>query len=327
MRIAIVGAGMAGLSCADVLVGSGHDVTLLDKGRGPGGRMSTRRIQTPVGSASFDHGAQYFTVRDPDFTQLVSSWSQRGLAQPWPPAGHDAWVGVPGMSAVIRDMAQGHDTHYGQTVRGAIRTDRGWQMVTEQLQAERFDAVLVALPAEQAAALLGPIDLGMARHAVMARSQPCWTGMFAFAERLPTDSPIVRNKGLISWAARNSAKPGRGGPEAWVVQATGSWSAEHLEDCEADVEKCLLAAMGEALELDLGTPIASAAHRWRYAMSAGLSEGVLWNAQVGVGACGDWLLGPRVESAWLSGKALAERVCGDHVFAARSSQTSGNKSR
>jgi hypothetical protein len=276
--------------------------------------MSTRRIATPLGEASFDHGAQYFTVRDPGFRQLVADWSLRGLARRWPLAGHDAWIGVPGMSAVIGDMARGHDTYYGRTVLGAARTDRGWRLVTDHPDAEQYNAVLLALPAEQAAALLGPIDLDMARHAVLARSQPCWTGMFAFHAPLPTDSLVLRNRGLIGWAARNSAKPGRHGPEAWVVQATGSWSAEHIEDPAAQVEERLLAAMGAALDLDLGRPLASAAHRWRYAMSGGSGEGALWNPRTAVGACGDWLLGPRVESAWLSGKALADRLLADIAF-------------
>ena len=58
MRVAIVGAGIAGLSCALRLQGGDHHVTLFDKGRGAGGRMSTRRVETPAGTAAFDHGAQ-----------------------------------------------------------------------------------------------------------------------------------------------------------------------------------------------------------------------------------------------------------------------------
>lgn len=308
LRIAIIGAGMAGLSCADALVGHGHDVRLFDKARGPGGRMSTRRIATPFGEASFDHGAQYFTARDPGFRQLVADWSLSGLACRWPPGGPDAWIGVPGMNAVIREMARSHDTHYRRTVQGIAHVDRNWRLIGERLDTERFDAVILALPAEQTATLLGPIDLAMARHAVMARSQPCWTGMFAFRDRLPTDCLVLRNQGLIGWAARNSAKPGRDGPEAWVVQATGAWSADHLETPAAQIEEHLLRALGEALTLAIAPPIASAAHRWRYAMSGGSGEGALWNPAIGVGVCGDWLLGPRVESAWLSGKLLAERL-------------------
>jgi len=303
--IAIIGAGMAGLSCADALVAQGHSVKLFDKARGSGGRMSTRRIATALGEASFDYGAQYFTARDADFMRLVSEWSVRGLACRWPAAGSDAWIGLPGMNAVVRDMAARHDTHYGRMVQGIARADRGWRLVGEHIEPESFDAVLLAVPAEQAATLLGPIDLGMARQALAARSQPCWTGMFAFYDRLPTETATLRNHGVISWAARNNAKPGRDGPESWVVQASGSWTSEHMGTDPERVEKLMLAELGVALHLEIGSPIASAVHRWRYAMSAGSGDGALWNAALAIGVCGDWLLGPRVECAWLSGKALA----------------------
>ena len=305
-RIGIIGAGMAGLSCADALVAQGHHVKLFDKARGAGGRMSTRRIVTPLGEASFDHGAQYFTARDAEFMQVVSDWSNRGLARRWPAAGSDAWIGMPGMNALVRDMAERHDVHYGRMVQGVVRADRGWRLAGEHIEPECFDAVLLAVPAEQAATLLGPIDLGMARQALVARSQPCWTAMFAFADRLPTETVTLRNQGLISWAARNSAKPGRGGPEAWVVQASGSWTSEHIGSEPVVVERQMLDALGDALTLETGTPIASAVHCWRYAMSAGSGDGALWNDTLAIGVCGDWLLGPRVECAWLSGKVLAD---------------------
>ena len=61
MQFAIIGAGMAGIACADALQAAGHAVAVFDKGRGPGGRMSTRRMETPLGTVAFDHGAQYFT--------------------------------------------------------------------------------------------------------------------------------------------------------------------------------------------------------------------------------------------------------------------------
>lgn len=307
-RVAIVGAGMAGLSCADVLVARGFDVRLFDKGRGAGGRMSTRRIETVLGVASIDHGAQYFTARDAGFLKLVEEWAARGVAQRWPVAGLDAWIGVPGMNAVVRDMVARHDAHFDRTISGLAREARGWRLIGERIEPDLFDVVLLALPAEQTATMLGPVDLQMAGHAVMARSQPCWTAMFAFRERLRTETTVLRNRGLIGWAARNSAKPGRSGPEAWVVQATGAWSSDNLTSDRKAIEITLLSALAVALNIDLDAPIASAAHRWRYAMSAGLGEGALWNSRLGIGACGDWLLGPRVESAWLSGKALADAV-------------------
>lgn len=313
MHVAIVGAGMAGLSCASHLVRAGHRVSLFDKGRGPGGRMSTRRMETPLGDAHFDHGAQYFTVRDPAFMAQVARWSASGVAAPWPAAGTGAWVGVPGMNAVIREMAERHDVTFGWHVRGLVNRNGGWLLTGDASGGQRvqdgpFDAVVVSIPPEQAAAIVALHDLSLASTALAARSQPCWTGMYAFAERLPTRRDAVRDAGLVSWAARNGAKPGRTGPETWVVQATPQWSADHIEDCADAVAGTLLSSLGEALGVDIAVPVVASAHRWRYAMSTGSDLGALWSATSRIGICGDWLLGPRVENAWLSGRTLAERM-------------------
>jgi renalase len=310
MKFAIIGAGMAGLSCADVLAGAGHDVTLFDKGRGPGGRMSTRRLATSLGEVRFDHGAQYFTVRDPAFVRLISGWSDLGIVSRWPLAGDDAWVGVPGMNAVIRQMADSHPVKWSSVVTGMGRRQGQWWVTDGQGESGPFDAAILAVPAEQAAAILSLHDFQMARVALLARSQPCWTGMFVFDQRLDGLPDVIRQTGDLAWAARNSAKPGRGGPEAWVVQGSAPWSSARLEQSAESASTLLLAALAEASGTAIPQPIAAASHRWRYALSTGTGHGALWNAGLGLGVCGDWLLGPRVECAWLSGRMLARNCLG-----------------
>jgi len=99
VKVAIVGAGIAGLSCALRLQQDGCNVTVLDKGRGAGGRMSTRRIAMPGGEGAggevaFDHGAQYLTMRDPAFVEAMHGWEAAGVVARWPAAGEHAWVGT-----------------------------------------------------------------------------------------------------------------------------------------------------------------------------------------------------------------------------------------
>lgn len=308
MKFAIIGAGMAGLSCADALKQAGHTAQLFDKGRGPGGRMSTRRVATELGEASFDHGAQYFTAHDPRFRQLVDAWSVAEIVAPWPVAGKDAWVGIPAMNAPIRQMVAGHSVAWGSLVTGMVRSGNGWWLVGEEGKQGPFDAVILAIPAEQAAAILSLHDFAMARIALMARSQPCWTGMFVFDAPLDHAMGVIRNRGDLAWAARNNAKPGRSGPEAWVVQASAAWSRAWLEATPEQITAKLHAALAEVVGFPIAEPAAATAHRWRYALSAGTGDGALWNADLGLGACGDWLLGPRVECAWLSGRRLADHI-------------------
>ena len=302
---------MAGLACADLLAANGHSVRLFDKGRAAGGRMSTRRVRTSSGEAGFDHGAQYFTVRDQDFADLVCVWEENGIAARWPAAGPDAWVGTPGMNAPVKAMAQAYDVQFGKPVTGIERSGRNrWQVAVDGQSQGPFDAVVLALPAEQAAALLSLHDFELGCRALSARSLPCWTAMFAFDERLDLADDPIRDAGNLVWAVRNSAKPCREGPEAWVLQATPDWSRQNLERPAEEIASELLEMLADLAGRRLPETSVGIAHRWRFAMSSATGDGALWNDALGLGACGDWLLGPRVECAWLSGRSMARAILG-----------------
>lgn len=306
LSIAIVGAGIAGVSCAETLRTAGHAVTLFDRGRGAGGRMATRRVASAAGAVAFDHGAQYFTARDESFAAAVAEWQTSGIVAPWPDAGDDAWVGTPGLSAVVKAMTEPLAVEWNARVECLRRIDRSWFL--DPVADNPFDAVVVAIPAEQAAPLLVAHDPAMAAMAQACPSAPCWTAMVAFGEPIAIAADIVRHAGIIGWAARNSAKPGRGGTEAWVIQATADWSREHLEDDAASVVDALLAALAAQATRALPPPVIRIGHRWRYARVATTRNGTLWNQAMRIGAVGDWLLASRIESAWLSGRRLAERI-------------------
>ncbi len=307
MQIAVIGAGVSGLACAAALQEAGHRVVLFEKSAGVGGRMSTRRMDTVLGEASFDHGAPYFTADDPGFRILVEGWQAAGLAAPWPPAGPGAFVGVPGMNAPARRMADGLDVRRWQRIELLGRGPEGWRLDGAADRSNGHDAVVVAVPAEQAAALLRPVSPSFAARAVAVAGEPCWTVMASFAERLPVAADVVRNAGGLAWAARNSAKPGRTGPEAWVLQASPDWSRAHLEDAPGSVVAALLALFAAA-GIVLPEPASASAHRWRYARFGDAGAGYLWDKANQLGVCGDWLLGAGVEGAWRSGTALAAAI-------------------
>ncbi len=309
MRIAIVGAGLAGLACATRLVGAAHRVTLFDKSRGAGGRMATRRLATPHGEAGFDHGAQYLTAHDPGFQAQVRSWAEAGLVAPWFAAGADRFVGVPTMNAPLRQLSAALDVRSLQRIDRLEQAADGWHLHGDGIAAAGpYDAVLVALPAEQAAGLLRDVEEDFAGRAAGTRSAPCWTAMAAFADRLPVAADVLQCCGALDWAARNSAKPGRTGPEAWVLQAAPDWSTTHLEAAPDAVLQALLGMFAAATGIVVPAPLAASAHRWRHARSGAAGDGLLWNPARRLGVCGDWLLGPHVECAWLSGTRLAAAV-------------------
>ena len=310
MRIAIVGAGMAGMSCGQRLSRLGHEVRLFDKGRGPGGRMATRRMEDGGTTLHFDHGAQYFTARDPRFVEQVAHWETAGVAARWAAAGDDAWVGTPAMNAPLKAMAGELGVQFGTRIEQLVRDGESWQIDGEGAPDARFDAVLVAVPAEQAGSLLQPHAPAMATLADQTASDPCWTLMAGFEAPLALVQDTLRQRGPIGWAARNNAKPGRASEECWVVQASPEWSRAHLEDNAETVAAALLAELAEANGGPLPRQLGATAHRWRFARSGTAGEEALWDAEQRIGVCGDWLIGPRVEAAYMSGLLLAEAVGG-----------------
>jgi hypothetical protein len=273
--------------------------------------MSTRRVETPLGTVSFDHGAQYFTARGDGFRAEVARWAAEGLAAPWPAAGPEAWVGVPSMNTPVKALAEGPSIAWSTTVEALSRDGDAWRLKTPEGVSGPFDSVVLALPAEQAAALLAGWDADLAARAAASQTAPCWTVMAAFGERLPVAADTLGEDGVLGWAARNSAKPGRGGPEAWVLQAGPDWSRHHLEDTAEAVGQALLAAFAKRISAPLPEPVALQAHRWRYARSSAGSDLALWSDAARLGCCGDWLAGPRVECAWDSGQALARLMSGN----------------
>ncbi|HCI62130.1 MAG: NAD/FAD-dependent oxidoreductase [Sphingomonadaceae bacterium] len=310
MRIAIVGAGMAGMSCGQRLSRLGHEVRLFDKGRGPGGRMATRRMEDGGTTLHFDHGAQYFTARDPRFVEQVAHWEASGVAARWAAAGDDAWVGTPAMNAPLKAMAGELGVQFGTRIEQLVRDGEGWQIDGEGAPDARFDAVLVAVPAEQAGPLLQPHAPAMATLADQTASDPCWTLMAGFEAPLALVQDTLRQRGPIGWAARNNAKPGRANEECWVIQASPEWSRAHLEEDAETVAAALLAELAEANGGPLPRQLGATAHRWRFARSGTAGEEALWDAEQRIGVCGDWLIGPRVEAAYMSGLLLAEAVGG-----------------
>ena len=318
-HLAVIGSGIAGLSCATMLHQAGLEVSLFDKARSPGGRMSTRRSD----DWQCDHGAQYFTARHPEFRAEVARWQQAGVADLWAPRlwtfdgdsrEHreltvERFVGTPAMTAPARYLASTLSVQALANIQQIRRQAHGWQVCSAEYGwlETRFAAVLLAVPAPQAVPLLhqlAPELAALARSAVM---RGCWALMLRFAApvNLPFDAAFV-NQGPLRWIARNSSKPGRSGEETWLLHARPEWSEAHLEDDPERVAAALLYAFAQ-----LGGPAPQewTAHRWRYAdTEPPLEEGCAWRPEVGLGLCGDWLNGGKVEGAWLSGRALAERV-------------------
>lgn len=304
--IVIIGSGMAGLSCARVLKAAGHKPLILDKGRGVGGRMATRRATLSEGEARFDHGAQYFTAKSPGFTAFLDEM-QNAVGLWSDGAAHPHHVGRPGMSSLPRAMAAGLDLRQQIEVTSLIRETQGWRLETPEGGVTTKHLVLT-IPAPQAARLIG-VDHPFAPVLDSITMAPCLTLMAAFAPDAPRPFISRADDGQpLAWIAQDNTKPGRAGaPVTWVAQASADWSADHLEKDRDAIARMMLPLLCEAIGASPDHLLHAEAHRWRYArVIKALGQSFLRSEDGRLHLGGDWCIGPRVEAAWESGRAIAQ---------------------
>ncbi len=318
LRVGIIGAGIAGLTLATRLVEAGHEVKLLDKGRGVGGRTSTRRGDP----AAFDHGAQYFTVRDPRFRTFLDEHLPPEVRQRW--EGRFArleqgelldenrldprYVGVPGMNAIARALATKLDAQTdGRVVRLSGQPGRWILSVANGYDPGPLDWVVSTAPPTQTAALFEGIS-PIATTIGQVRMRPCFTLMIAPADgaELPFDGIRAKHP-VLGWLANNHSKPGREPIPALVIQSSPEWAEARIDAQPIDVIQSLKQATAECFGIDLEAPTFESVHRWLYAQPVEpLGSEFVIDPQARIAACGDWCLSGKVEGAFLSGLALAE---------------------
>ena len=314
-RVAVVGGGLSGLTAANVLRDAGSNVVVFDKGRRPGGRSNTREHD----AHRFDHGAQFFTVRDERVRPLLNAWVDSGVAAPWggrlirvegstiqPAKPSTRYVGVPGMIDIARSLASTVKVRVGVRIKSLTRLDHTWIAVDSEGETHApFDRVVVAVPAPQAVTLLSEVPHLQAAAAAIEMA-PIWAAMLVFEGPLPLefDGAFVAD-GPISWMARDSSKPSRPEGEAWVLHATPEWTRDHWNIDRLDIPALLLTALEDRWG-PMPPVIFKRAHRWGFALAGDTTPAhPIFDAESGLGVCGDWCAGGRIEGAILSGIEIA----------------------
>ncbi|MBA2712909.1 MAG: FAD-dependent oxidoreductase [Rubrobacteraceae bacterium] len=321
----VIGAGISGLLAAGELQREGWDVTVLDKGRGVGGRMATRR----VGGGTFDHGAQFFTVRGERFSDLVDGWLGAGAAAEWARGfadaegrpnedGHPRYRGGDGMTSIPKYIAGGLDVRTGERV---VRVDAGedsWEILCESRLRVEGSALVLALPVPQALDLASSGKYRLpdgARTKLEAVSyDPCLALMVLLDGPSPVPEPGgMQIKGETLDFIGDNQRKGISSVPAVTIHAGPEWSRENFENDETEITRQLISLAGDRLGTDLAPDVVDTSlTRWRYSwvtnshpdpfLAASEDPPLLF--------CGDAFGQPKVEGAALSGLGAADYLLG-----------------
>jgi predicted NAD/FAD-dependent oxidoreductase len=309
--ILIVGAGITGLLAAADLQASGFHPLIVDKGRGVGGRLATRCI----GSATFDHGAQFINARTPRFAALLEEWRSLGLLAEWYRGGEDAhirWRGVPSMTAVPKHLGNSLNVRLEMKVSALKQEASHWLVSFENGETVVASAVLLTAPVPQSLALLDAgglaIEASMREQLEAVEYKPCMAVMAVLesGSNIPQPGFVRPRSGPIAWIADNQVK-GISASGAVTIHATPVYSSTHWDDDRQEIGRDLLAAAAPWL----GSETAEfQVHAWRYARPRHEQDHaylILYQSPALLIA-GDAFGGPRVEGAALSGWAAAEML-------------------
>jgi predicted NAD/FAD-dependent oxidoreductase len=313
MKVAVIGAGMAGLTAASILQSAGARVTVFDKSKGTGGRLASRYHD----QGWIDHGAPYFAAERPFLIDFLQEQLPAEYLTFWqPPASGRLQaderlqaVGVPRNSAITRGLLTGQNFYPSTRISRLSACADGWQLFNDDgALLGIWPQLVVAVPAPQALALLQE-QKQLAEQIGTARMEPCWV------VAIRTDKPLrqlaevsVYQHPVIRRIVHNSGKPNRQNANIYLVQATKSWSRQHLEEAVETIGPVLQRHFNNLVAADVTSELLFA-HRWRFAFTeTALGKPFLWDEHLHLGVCGDWCLGRQVEDAWQSGADLAVRM-------------------
>jgi renalase len=307
VAVVVVGAGIAGTACAVELAAAGIPVRLVERAGDVGGRMGGRTVAgRPV-----DLGAAYFTVRDPDFEQVVRWWRAAGLARPWTSElavlsggtrdrapGPQRWAAPGGLGGLVAELAAGLTVEHGREVR---RVSPG-----PIVDGEPADAVVLAMPDPQALRLLDPDHPAAARMAGREwRSAIAVAAGWAGREWADLPAAFVNDHPVLTLIADDGARRGDCAP-ILVAHTTADVARTHEADPDGAIGPVL-----EALRELLGVrsaPVWALAHHWPYASPEGTRDEPFHLTADGIGLAGDGWGSPRVETAWCSGHLLGRAL-------------------
>jgi len=311
MKIALIGAGAAGAACVSVLRSRGAEFYLFEKSRGPGGRLSTRRVSgvLDTGDLSYDHGAPFFSWST-DLTSELSPYIRQTTLEN---ISDNQWIAKPNMPQLVKDLL-GEQKNFYQTEIDVIEGHANELFLIEKSDSQKrhgpFQSVVITAPAPQASALLRKTNCAWKSALANVTYAPCWTLMLTLKDPCTQVNSTTLQAHPFNDLLRQHDKAGRPqhpGLSSWVGHASAQWSEAHLEQTGELVQAELLGHALDALGASAEQILHATVHRWRFStVKSSLSEVCLADSELGLFYASDACLGSGVAGSVRSGLKVGQ---------------------
>ena len=316
-KISIIGSGFSSAVLSKKL--NAKEIFIFDKARGPGGRSSTRRVDS-VGV--FDHGLQFISPKKNDFelflkqhlSPFIKEWDgEFFFFENNKKIKEKKYIGKSGNNDFVKNLISAN-THYQKELLGIEKKNTKWLLQFKDSTNQECDKLILAIPLEQCQKIIAPLNLDFK---IIGSMEPNLTVMIGFDKSLGISANGFKfeKNSILGWAANESSKiRSENNPdlELWTLQSNLFFAQKKFQDYRRNKEEVINLMVGEFLNLFhiKNTKIVHKdIHGWLYAFKKeNFSQKFYWNEEINLGICGDWMCGSKAEDAWSSASALADQI-------------------
>ena len=316
----VIGSGISGATIANLL-NKKFQVNLYDKGRGPGGRASFKRIKGQIG---FDHGTQYFSPKTIEFKKFVNRLIKIKILKKW--SGnhiflnfkkkenkkHIKIIGKKGNNDICKFLLKKVKCFYQSEVKKIYYKNKLWLLLFTDGKIRTYKGVILTCPFPQ----LKKLSEKFINNTFIKRKLKMdanITVMIAIKKNKKSPSSFLFDDPVLGWAGNeNTKKRFKSKYDLWTLQSTFKWANKNIDKNKKNLKKnskILIDKFFKLTKIKKTKVIYSINHGWKYSSnSKPLKIRSYWDPQKKIGVCADWFIGPRLESGWISAHDLFKKI-------------------
>ena len=316
----VIGSGISGATIANLL-NKKFQVNLYDKGRGPGGRASFKRVKGQIG---FDHGTQYFSPKTIEFKKFVNRLIKIKILKKW--SGnhiflnskkkenkkHIKIIGKKGNNDICKFLLKKIKCFYQSEVKKIYYKNKLWFLLFTDGKIRTYKGIILTCPFPQ----LKKLSEKFINNTFIKKKLKMdanITVMIAIKKNKKSPSSFLFDDPVLGWAGNeNTKKRFKSKYDLWTLQSTFKWANKNIDKNKKNLKKnskILIDKFFKLTKIKKTKVIYSINHGWKYSSnSKPLKIRSYWDPQKKIGVCGDWFIGPRLESGWISAHDLFKKI-------------------